>query len=414
MTYAEISARGPARSHHKRPILPLVNTLLLVTGCATQSFERDQTIDLVALGNKAVESSRSNYKAIGEKNAELIRMVYVANPECPLGDTLLLRRKIPESVIAQTPDTLKVKKLTGEDGKSCRQVFADSNQLTTFCASDEVKYCRSLLDEQNSPLVPSIATVRTVGPLQSAQFAASLELVGLVNTYVDILAKIALREDSPTSTSARIEDLMKQINVAICRFDASTANSDAADCKAKPDGSLPDAIQTLKLRPDIGAAVTAAANLFDFLKAIYEDVQAAEEIKQTLLTRGPAFESDVQRLILDLENKRKAYMAFFAAELLDMTRSEWQRQSGQLGESGRGALFDQYWKQRTAVASANDSPAEPARLMQNLLTAHALLTKLFIEGPDEKQRAIIARQTRDRLIQGFDLAIRAGSTVAKL
>ena len=391
-----------------------VSTLCLASGCATQSLERDQTIDLVALGNKAVESSRSYYKAIGDKNAELIRMVYVANPECPLGDSLLLRRRISDSVIAQTPDTLKVKKSTGEDGKSCRQVFADSNQLTTFCASDDVKYCRQLLDENVPALVPEIATYRSVAPLQSAQFSASLELVSLVNSYIDILAKIALREDNPTSTSARIDDLMKQINVAICRFDASTANADAADCKAKPDGSLPDAIQTLKLKPDVGAAITAAANLFDFLKAIHDDVQAAKDIKQTLLARGPAFAADVQRLILDLENKRKAYMAFFAAELLDMTRSEWQRKSGSLGESGRGTLFDQYWKQRTTVASTNDSPAEPARLLQNLLTAHTLLTKLFTEGPDEKQRAIIARQTRDRLVQGFDLAIRAGTTIAKL
>jgi hypothetical protein len=405
----EISARRRAIT-----LFLSVGLLCLASGCATQSFERDQTVDLVALGNKAVETSRSYYKAIGEKNAELIRMVYVGNPECPLGDTLLLRRRISDAVIAQTPDTLKVKKSTGEEGKSCRQVFTDSNQLTTFCASDEVKYCRQLLDEKNPSLVPEVGTYRSVAPLQSAQFAASLELIGLVNNYIDILAKIALREDNPTSTSARIDDLMKQINVALCRFDASTANSDAADCKAKPDGSLPDAIQALKLKADVGAAVTAAANLFDFLKAIHDDVQAAKDIKQTLLSRGPAFEKDVQSLILDLENKRKAYMAFFAAELLDMTRSEWQRTSVSLGESGRGTMFDQYWKQRTAVASTNDSPAEPARLLQNLLTAHTLLAKLFTEGPDEKQRSIIARQTRDRLVQGFDLAIRAGTTIAKL
>lgn len=371
-----------------------------LTGCATATVQRDAAIDLVARGDRAVEASRAYYVSLSTQRQQLIRAVYVANPGCPLGDTLLLRRSVSEETLAAIPT----------EHAACRDVFRRDNGQQSICATQDALRCRTAITEDAPQLADALGREWRLGDGGGPPVGAALDLIRVINRYVDALGRIAARDESPQTSAARLDELLLRMNVVYCRIEATTANASSKDCQPKADGSLPEGVARLKLDADVGAAVQATSNLFEFVRTLRDDLRAARDIGATLEARGAGFESDLQRLIIDVENKRKAWLSFYSAELLEMIRDEWRQRAVMLDAAERGVIVDRYQTARDGLQATLTRPADAARLLERLREAHGELRALYRGETTPAQRARIEQLTRRRLAEGFELAVRAGVT----
>lgn len=378
----------------------LASAACALTGCATATVQRDAAIDLVSRGDRAVEASRSYYASLATQRQQLIRALYVANPGCPLGDTLLLRRSVSEETLAAIP--------TGH--AACRDAFRRDNGQQSICASDDARRCRTAIAEDAPQLADALGREWQLGDSGGPQVSTALDLIRVINRYIDALGRIAARDESPQTSAARLDELLLRVNVVYCRIEAASTNAPDDNCQPKANGSLPEGVARLKLDADVGAAVQATSNLFEFVGALRDDLRAAREIGATLEARGPDFEADLQRLIVDVENKRKAWLSFYSAELLEMIRDEWRQRAVMLDATERGVVVDRYQAARDALAATLTQPADAARLLERLREAHRELRALHRGETTPAQRARIEKLTRQRLADGFELAVRTGAT----
>ena len=407
---------------HLRAV-PCAAVALLVTtvlaGCATATYVRDEANDFVAAGEAAIEASSAYYQQINAAQADLVKVILLNHPECPLGDSILIRREISSQARAFAPAT--VPKLPGEPAAwDCAKEIAANNTANDFCASEGVIACRTeAVAKSRRDTSASFSAEFEYGtpfdtkPLDRKRFAASLALAQVALGYLGILDKIAERPEDAKTFVTRLGGLLDRVNLTACRIDALRDGSDDSKCTAANAGDSNTARAVANvLDDDLKETLNAAASLFDLIAAMRNDAKAAGKIAVTLQTQGAKFEQTLHALIVDLENKRKVYLAQIGMESVEQVRRYWMDMAGKLSAPDRAKVFDQYWTWRSTTEGYMSSPAEPVRLLEQILEAHRELTQLAVHGPqNEQQRAAIAKIQRERLTAFFKVSAKLVSTL---
>lgn len=395
----------------------VVSTVL--AGCATATYVRDETNDFVTAGETAIEASTAYYQKINAAQAELVKVILLNHPECPLGDSILIRRSISSEAVAFAPPT--VPKMPGEPAAwDCPKEFAANNIANAFCASEGVIACRTeAVAKSRAETSNSFAAEFEYGtpfdtkPLDSKRFAASLALAQSALSYLGVLDKIAERPQDAKTFTTRLNGLLDRVNLTACRIDALREGLDDGKCTAETAGDSNTARAVAAVvDDDLKSTLNAAAALFDLIAAIRDDAKAARKITDTLQKQGTQFEQTLNALIVDLENKRKVYLAQIGMESVEQVRQYWMDKAGQLSAADRAKVFDQYWTWRSTTEGYMSSPAEPVRLLEQILEAHRELAQLAVYGPqNEQQRAAIAKIQRDRLTEFFRVSAKLVNTL---
>lgn len=391
----------------------------LLGACATATYVRDETQDFVAAGETAVEASTAFYGKIDRSQADLVKMILVNHPDCRLSDSILIRRSITDAAIAFAPAS--VQKIPGNpDAWDCKTELTASNASSAFCATDGVVACRNEAIAKHRGGIPApfdvnfeYGTPFETKPLDRKRFAASLALTQAALSYLSILENIAERPADAKTYDARLSGLLDRVNVTACRIDSLRAGSDGSQCSASAagDGNAASAVAAL-FDDEVTAALHATASMFDLIAAIRDDARASKSIAAALQKEGPQFEATLNGLILDLENKRKAYLAQIGMESVEQVRLYWLARAPHLSPDERATVFEQYWSWRTTTEGYLSSPAEPVRMLEQVLDAHQDLTQLALFGPqNEEQRSAIAKIQRERLTAFFKVSAKLVSTL---
>ncbi|SUS08513.1 hypothetical protein DF3PB_710005 [uncultured Defluviicoccus sp.] len=351
-----------------------------IGGCAA-SYLRARTVDFVADGNAAVAASRAYYSEIVAQQHGLIKLLYRNNPECPLASSIVIRRNVSDALL----ETIE---------PECRQVFKAENAKNALCLSEAAIECRNEIapegESGSADLRAGLGSEFATRPLDVDYFADSMALIAITTEYLDLLAKHAQEPQNAKTFAARVTQLVPRINSIACQL-----ADPATDCTSE---NAPEVLGESQ-----AAALKAAAALADLIRQLADDARAARDIRGTLDTKGKAFDDALSLLILDVEAKRKAYLANFSMERVDLLSDYWQKQAASLSEDRREAVVVQWIGARQGLEVYFNSPASPVKLLTEVQIGHQDLQRIFRGKYNDAERAELAAIRAQQLGDAFRL-----------